>query len=107
MQLKWDKKSAPLRALFFWQKYLLPLSSVEELWKPQGHAWPDIHEGHTSNHDKHVRHHACENLVERNAWWRDTFKIEGRHRHWWRQERCLQVHEHQDTPQKWVDIKVS
>src|SRR6202007_1924183 len=56
--------------------------------------------------DHHVRHHAVEDLVERDVRRRDAFEVARRHRHRRRQDRRLQVYEHQRAPQDRIDVEV-
>src|SRR6188474_3594845 len=82
------------------------LVAVEIVRKPECHSWPYIHEYHAQDHDQHVRHHAAEDLVERDVLRCDALEIECRHGHRWRQKCRLQIHEDQNTPQHGVNVEV-
>src|SRR5689334_19695033 len=64
---------APARASF-----RLPTSAsaaVKVVRQPERHAGPDIHEDHADDDDQYVRHHAGEDLVERDMRGRDALEI--------------------------------
>src|SRR3982750_2915239 len=84
----------------------LAAAAVQVIRQPQRHAWPHVHDDHAQDHDQHVRHHAREDLVQRHMRWRDALQIERRHGDRRRQERGLQVHEHERAPEDGIDLEV-
>jgi len=64
-------------------------AAVEIVRQPERHPRPQIHDHHANDDDDHVRHHASENLIERDVPRRDAHEVERRHRNRRRQERGL------------------
>src|SRR5262245_20832434 len=50
--------------------------AVEVVGQPQSHARPEIHDDHAKDDDQHVRHHAIEDLVERDVLGCDALEVE-------------------------------